>query len=69
MTDPRNLRVRRCDCSECLPMRPDSPTLSQDDRSDTPDWMLDEDEPRDWSRAGRAPAEIPLRSRIWGTER
>lgn len=69
MTDPRNLRVRKCECSECIPVRTGRTDPPQDDLGSAPEWRLDEDEPRDWSRAGRTPVAMPLRSRIWGLDR
>lgn len=69
MTDQRNLRVRRCECGECAPMQAGSPGPSRDEPITASDWMLDEDEPRDWSSVGRNPAAMPLRARIWGLDR
>jgi hypothetical protein len=70
MTDQRNLRVRRCECSECVPLQAGSAGTARDEpTTPTPGWMLDEDEPRDWSSVGRNPAPMPLPSRIWGLDR
>ena len=68
-TDDANLWARRCDCGDCVRIRRYFDSASNDDRGDTPDRMDTGPDSRDSSRVERAPAAMPLRSRIWGADR
>lgn len=69
MTESQSLGVRRCTCSECDPMGMDSSATRDDAFAETRDLTLTEDEVRSWVSAERVADRMPLRSRIWRTER
>jgi hypothetical protein len=69
VTEDVNLRPRRCGCSDCVRIRPDFLGAFHKDQRDTPDRANAVGESRDWSSADRGPADMPIRSRIWGADR